>query len=64
MRGSSPCLFSPFDSFLKLISFSGRKIIEILKKNPKKDPDGYDEGKPTFLFFFVRKRNLEERGKS
>jgi hypothetical protein len=23
---------------------SGRKIIEILKKNPKKDPEGYDEG--------------------
>lgn len=22
---------------------SGRKIIEILKKNPNKDPDGYDE---------------------
>jgi hypothetical protein len=24
---------------------SGRKIIEILKKNPKKDPEKYDEGK-------------------
>lgn len=22
---------------------SGRRIIEILKKNPNKDPDGYDE---------------------
>ena len=23
---------------------SGRKIIEILKKNPKKDPEKYDQG--------------------
>jgi hypothetical protein len=27
---------------------SGRKIIEILKKNPKKDPEGYDQGKSLF----------------
>ena len=36
---------------------SGRKIIEILKKNPKKDPEGYEEEdlghmrKVRFLFF-------------
>ncbi|PMD16351.1 hypothetical protein NA56DRAFT_708905 [Hyaloscypha hepaticicola] len=23
---------------------SGRKVIEILKKNPERDPEGYDEG--------------------
>lgn len=24
-------------------NYSGRKIVEILKKNPNKDPDKYDE---------------------
>ena len=27
---------------------SGRKIIEIMKKNPKKNPEGYDQGKSLF----------------
>lgn len=30
-------------NFDGLTTFSGRKIIEILKKNPKKDPEKYDE---------------------
>ena len=35
---------------------SGRKIIEILKKNPKKDPEGYDQGRLLF-----RKTKLERQ---
>jgi len=37
---------------------SGRKIVEILKKNPEKDPEGYDDGVflpllPLSLFLFL-----------
>lgn len=49
MKGSSP-LFSLSICFIKLIPCSGRKIIEVLKKNPEKDPEGYDEGTSAFLF--------------
>ena len=39
MRGESLVL----SSMLVMTALSGRKIIEILKKNPKKDPSKYDE---------------------
>lgn len=29
---------------MNMLGGSGRKIVEIMKKNPKKDPEGYDEG--------------------
>jgi hypothetical protein len=32
-----------------LTGTSGRKIIQILKKNPSKDPEMYDEGKFTCI---------------
>ena len=31
---------------------SGRRIIEILRKNPTKKPDAYDKVRPTKHFFF------------
>jgi hypothetical protein len=51
MRGSPPLVFSLL-LMHQINSFSGRKIIEILKKNPKKDPDGYGEGTSAFRFFY------------
>lgn len=45
MKGSTRCLFAcVLKTYVKLIGRrSGRKIIEILKKNPKKDPSKYDD---------------------
>jgi len=42
---SFPLPLNPWNSWSEFdVWNSGRKIIEILKKNPKKDPEKYDEG--------------------
>ncbi|KAI1449601.1 hypothetical protein F5Y02DRAFT_428862 [Annulohypoxylon stygium] len=45
---------------------SGRKIIEILKKNPRKDPDKYDEDDVDHMRRVVAycKRHLAQEGKA
>lgn len=41
---------------------SGRKIVEILKKNPKKDPESYDQGEYSSYFEMRSKRRRGKRG--
>lgn len=50
----------------KLIHCSGRKIIEILKKNPKKDPSKYDEEDIQHMRKVAAycKRHLAQEGKA
>ena len=49
-----------------MMNSSGRKIIEILKKNPGKDPDGYDDGDVDHMRRVVAycKRHLAQEGKA
>jgi hypothetical protein len=46
--------------------YSGRKIIEILEKNPKKDPSKYDEDDISHMRKVVayNKRHLAQEGKA
>ena len=52
--------------YLLLTSSSGRKIIEILKKNPKKDPSNYDQDDIDHMRRVVayNKRHLAQEGKA
>lgn len=51
---------------LKLIACSGRKIINILEKNPNKDPSKYDEDDISHMRKVVayNKRHLAQEGKA
>jgi hypothetical protein len=46
--------------------YSGRKIVEILEKNPKKDPSKYDEDDISHMRKVVayNKRHLAQEGKA
>lgn len=46
--------------------FSGRKIVEILEKNPKKDPSKYEEDDVAHMRKVVayNKRHLAQEGKA
>jgi hypothetical protein len=48
------------------VLYSGRKIIEILEKNPKKDPSKYDEDDISHMRKVVayNKRHLAQEGKA
>lgn len=52
-----------YQDLLKVL-FSGRKIVEILKKNPKKDPAQYDEEEIPHMRRVVAycKRHLAQEG--
>jgi len=50
----------------ELTSYSGRKIIEILEKNPNKDPSKYEEDDISHMRKVVayNKRHLAQEGKA
>lgn len=52
MRGASPSLESKCQFQFQYLS-SGRKIIQILKKNPKKDPEKYGQGTSVSLLLVM-----------
>jgi len=65
---TSTCLLDERPLLLRAHSFcfSGRKIVEILEKNPKKDPSKYEEDDVAHMRKVVayNKRHLAQEGKA
>lgn len=65
---TSTCLLDEKPLLLRAHSFgfSGRKIVEILEKNPKKDPSKYEEDDVAHMRKVVayNKRHLAQEGKA